>query len=175
MMPEVVKTYVRYVDAVNRVVGRFAMYMIFAMMGLLLYSSIAKTFFIPPIWSLELAQFAMAAYYILGGGYSMQLDAHVRMDLAYGRWSSKRKGFTDSLTSFCLIFYLIILLYGGFSSTEYALQYGEESYSSWAPYMAPIKIIMTFGIVLMLLQAIATFFRDLARARGLSLSGEPSA
>jgi TRAP-type mannitol/chloroaromatic compound transport system permease small subunit len=117
----------------------------------------------------------MAAYYILGGGYSMQLDAHVRMDLAYGRWSSKRKGFTDSLTSFCLIFYLIILLYGGFSSTEYALQYGEESYSSWAPYMAPIKIIMTFGIVLMLLQAIATFFRDLARARGLSLSGEPSA
>jgi len=174
-MPEAIKTYVRYVDAVNRVVGRFAMYMIFAMMGLLLYSSIAKAFFIPPIWSLELAQFSMAAYYLLGGGYSMQLDAHVRMDLAYGRWSSKRKGFTDSLTSFCLIFYLIILLYGAFSSTEYALQYGEESYSSWAPFMAPIKIIMTFGIVLMLLQAIATFFRDLARARGLSLSEETPA
>ena len=174
-MPEAIKTYVRYVDAVNRVVGRFAMYMIFAMMGMLLYSSIAKAFFIPPIWSLELAQFAMAAYYLLGGGYSMQLDAHVRMDLAYGRWSSKRKGFTDSLTSFCLIFYLIILLYGGFSSTEYALKYGEESYSSWAPIMAPIKIIMTFGIVLMLLQAIATFFRDLARARGLSLSEETPA
>ena len=174
-MPEAVKTYVRYVDAVNRVVGRFAMYMIFAMMGMLLYSSIAKAFFIPPIWSLELAQFAMAAYYLLGGGYSMQLDAHVRMDLAYGRWSPRGKGFTDSLTSFCLIFYLVILLYGGFSSTEYALRYGEESYSSWAPFMAPIKIIMTFGIVLMLLQAIATFFRDLARARGLSLSEETPA
>jgi TRAP-type mannitol/chloroaromatic compound transport system permease small subunit len=174
-MPKAVKTYVRYVDAVNRVVGRFAMYMIFAMMGLLLYSSIAKTLFVPPIWSLELAQFAMAAYYLLGGGYSMQLDAHVRMDLAYGRWSSKRKGFTDSLTSFCLIFYLMILLYGGLSSTEYALFYGEESYSSWAPYMAPIKIIMTFGIVLMLLQAVATFFGDLARARGLSLSEETPA
>jgi TRAP-type mannitol/chloroaromatic compound transport system permease small subunit len=70
---------------------------------------------------------------------------------------------------------LVILLYGAFSSTEYALHYGEESYSSWAPFMAPIKIIMTFGIVLMLLQAIATFFRDLARARGLSLSEETSA
>ena len=175
MMPEAIKTYVRYVDAVNRVVGRFAMYMIFAMMGLLLYSSIAKAFFIPPIWSLELAQFSMAAYYLLGGGYSMQLDAHVRMDLVYGRWSPRGKGFTDSLTSFCLIFYLVILLYGAFSSTEYALKYGKESYSSWAPFMAPIKIIMTFGIVLMLLQAIATFFRDLARARGLSLSEEPPA
>ena len=172
-MPKAVKVYVRYVEAVNYIVGRFAMYMIFAMMGLLLYSAIAKTFFVPPLWTLEMAQFSMAAYYLLGGGYSMQIGAHVRMDLLYGRWSPRGKGFIDSITSFALVFYLGILLYGGLSSTAYALQYGEESYSSWAPYMAPIKIIMTFGIVLMLLQAIATFFRDLARAKGLTLDGEP--
>ena len=171
-MPRAIRSYVRYVDAVNRVVGRFAMYMIFAMMGLLLYSAIAKTFLAPPLWTLEMAQFSMAAYYLLGGGYSMQLDSHVRMDLAYGRWSSRGKGFADSITSLFLIFYLMLLLYGGFSSTGYALQYGETSYSSWAPYMAPIKIVMTFGIVLMILQAIATFFRDLARVRGRTLDGE---
>ncbi len=173
-MPKPVRIYVRYVDAVSRVVGRFAMYMIFAMMGLLLYSSITK-FIAPPLWTLEMAQFSMAAYYLLGGAYSMQLDAHVRMDLAYGRWSPRGKGFADSITAFCLVLYLGLLLYGGFSSTSYALQYGEESYSSWAPYMAPIKIIMTFGIALMLLQAIATFFRDLARARGLTLNEETPA
>ena len=174
-MPKPVRIYVRYVDAVNRVVGRFAMYMIFAMMGLLLYSSISKTFFTPLLWTLEMAQFSMAAYYLLGGGYSMQLGAHVRMDLLYSRWSSKGKGFTDSITSFCLVFYLVFLLHGSFSSTGYALQYGEESYSSWAPYMAPIKIIMTFGIALMLLQAIATFFSDWSRARGLTLNEETPA
>jgi hypothetical protein len=32
--------------------------------------------------------------------------------------------------------------------------------------MAPIKIIMGTGVLLMLLQAIATFFKDLATARG---------
>jgi TRAP-type mannitol/chloroaromatic compound transport system permease small subunit len=166
---------VRYVEAVSRVVGRFAMYGIFAMMGVLLYSSIMKTFFLPVIWTLEIAQFSMAAYYLLGGAYTLQLGSHVRMDLAYGRWSSKGKGFADSITSFCLVFYLALLLYGAFSSTSYALQYGEESFSSWAPPMAPIKIIMLFGIVLMLLQAVATFFRDLARARGLSLDEETPA
>ncbi len=41
--------------------------------------------------------------------------------------------------------------------------------------MAPVKIIMSFGITLMLLQAIATFFRDLARARGLTLDEEAPA
>ena len=171
-MPRAIRLYVRYVEAVCRVVGRFAMYMIFAMMGLLLYSVVMKTFFIPPLWTLEMAQFSMAAYYLLGGGYSMQLDSHVRMDLAYGRWSLRGKGFADSITAFCLVLYLVMLLYGGFSSTSYALQYGETSYSSWSPYMAPIKIVMVFGIVLMILQAIATFFRDLARARGLTLDGE---
>jgi TRAP-type mannitol/chloroaromatic compound transport system permease small subunit len=103
----------------------------------------------------------------------MQLHAHVRMDLLYGRWTRRRMAFADTLTSVCLISYLVLLLIGGISSTEYALRYGEESYSSWAPYMAPIKIVMCFGIVLMLLQAIAFFFRDLAASRGLTIDGQP--
>jgi len=160
-MPRAIRLYVHYVDKVCYRVGRFAMYMIFGMMGLLLYSSISKAFDAPSLWTLEMAQFSMAAYYILGGGYSMQLDSHVRMDLVYGRWSPKRKAFTDSITAFCLVFYLALVLWGSLSSTRYALQYGEESYSSWAPYMAPIKIIMAIGIFLMLLQAFSIFFKDL--------------
>ncbi len=173
IMPKAVKLYVRFVDAVTYRVGRFAMYLIFAMLGVLMYSSIMKTFFLPSLWTLEMAQFLMVAYYMLGGAYSMQMDAHVRMDLLYGRWSSRGKGFSDSITSFSLVFYLIILLYGGLSSTQYALFYGERSYSSWAPYMAPVKVIMSFGIALMLLQAVATFFRDLAKVWSLSLDDEP--
>ena len=69
-----------------------------------------------------------------------------------------------------LIFYLVMLLYGSISSTQYALQYGETSYSAWSPYMAPIKIIMVIGIFLMLLQAIATWFKNIAAARGEPLS-----
>lgn len=175
IMPKAIKLYVRYIEAVTYRVGRFAMYLIFAMLGVLLYSSIMKTFFLPVLWTLETAQFLMVAYYMLGGGYSMQMDDHVRMDLLYSGGSPKRKGFTDSITSFCLIFYLVVLLYGGLSSTQYALFYGEKSYSSWAPYMSPIKIVMSFGITLMLLQAIATFFRDLARARGWTLDEETPA
>ncbi len=170
-MPKAIRIYVRYVDAVNRVVGLFAMYLIFAMMGVLLYSSISRTVFdIPLIWVVEMAQFLMVAYYLLGGGYSMQLDAHVRMDLLYSRWSPKRKAVADAITALFLIFYLVVLLYGGFSSTHYALQYGETSYSTWSPIMSPIKIIMTIGVALMLLQSIGTFFKDLAQARGETLS-----
>ena len=148
------------------------MYLIFAMIGILLYSSITKAFFIPALWTLEMAQFTMVAYYLLGGGYSMQLDSHVRMDLFYSRWSSKTRARVDVITILFLVFYLVFLLYGGFSSTHYAVKYDEESYSAWAPRMAPIKIIMCIGIILMLLQVVAVFFRDLAMATGRTIEAE---
>ena len=68
--------YVRWVDAVNRVVGRFVMYLIFVMIGVLLLSSASRTSSTCRfIWIVEMAQFLLAAYYLLGGGYSMQLDS----------------------------------------------------------------------------------------------------
>ncbi|MBA4245606.1 MAG: C4-dicarboxylate ABC transporter permease [Pseudomonas sp.] len=164
-----IRVFVRVVDAFNRRVGRFAMCLIFAMLAVLLYSSISKTFFTPSIWTLESAQFLMVAYFLLGGAYSMQLDAHVRMDLAYSHWSPRTRAVVDAITVFMLIFYLVMLLIGGISSTEYAIEYKETSYSAWSPYMAPIKIVMCFGIALMLLQAIATFFKDFYAARGETL------
>jgi TRAP-type mannitol/chloroaromatic compound transport system permease small subunit len=117
-----------------------------------------------------MAQFMLAAYYLLGGGYSMQLDSHVRMDLLYSRWSARRQALADAITSGFLLFYLVFLLVGGISSTIYAISYGQKNYSSWAPPLAPIKVIMCIGITLMLLQVVAVFFKDLAKARGKPLA-----
>jgi TRAP-type mannitol/chloroaromatic compound transport system permease small subunit len=170
-MPRVIKAFVRYTDAVSTKVGRASMYMIFAMMGILLFESISRTLFNwPHIWVVEIAQFIMAAYYLLGGGYSMILDGHVRMDLVYGPLSAKRQALADVITAPVLIFYLVFLLYGAISSIEYAIRYGQVNYTPWGPPLAPIKIIMGIGILLMLLQTIAIFFKDLAKARGKKIS-----
>jgi len=166
-MHKAVIIFVRSVDATNKVVGTLTMYLVFVMIGLLLFEPISRTIFDKPlIWSMEMSQFTMAAYWLLGGGYSMILKGHVRMDLLYGRWSEKKKGRVDSVTTLFLIFYIVFLLVGAYSSIEYAVMYGQRNRTAWAPYMAPIKIIMGIGVLLMLLQAIATFFKDLAKARG---------
>jgi len=166
-VPRVAKAFVRYVELLNRTIGRFAMYLIFVMMGVLLFASISRSVFdVPHIWVVEMAQMTMATYYILGGGYSMQLGSHVRMDLLYGRWSTRTRAIVDLITGCCLMFYLTFLLYGGISSTQYAIEYNQKNYSAWAPPMAPIKVIMTFGIAMMLLQVVATFFKDLETAKG---------
>ena len=168
-MPSVIVGYVRWVDRINRIIGRITMWGIFAMIGVLFWSAISKSFFLPSLWTLEIAQFLMVAYFLLGGPYSMQQGAHVRMDLVYGRWSDRSRAWVDSFTVAFLIVYLVVLLSGGIASTEYAFAYGERSYSSWRPYMWPIKVVMTVAIFLMLLQALAQLCKDIAKARGEEL------
>ncbi len=174
-MTGIMKGFVRFVDRINFLIGRVVMYGIFVMMAILLWSSISKVgsdlgFDInPSLWTLEMAQFAMVAYYLLGGPYSIQLGSNVRMDLFYGAWTPRQKSWADAITSLFLIFFLVVLLWGGVESTIYAFQYGgERSPTAWRPYMWPIKLIMCFGIALMLLQAISEMFKDILRLRGVS-------
>lgn len=160
-MRDYMEKYIVFMDRLSNKIGLVAMYLIFAMVAVLFYSSISKTFFEPSKWTFEIAQFLMMAYFVLGGGYSLKEGAHVRMDLFYERLSPKKQHFMDAMTMFCLVFYLLVLLVGGIDSTLYAIEYKEHSYSSWAPYMAPIKILLTIGIFLTLMQAIALWFKDI--------------
>ena len=179
--------FVRFVDRVNRRVGRVVMWGLFVMMAILLWSSVSKTFFLPSLWTLETAQFAMVAYYILGGPYSIQMGSNVRMDLFYGEWTVTRKAWVDAFTVFFLIFFLGVLLYGGLSSLAYSLGYWgdaplafyaglatgaeeigrlERSSTAWRPYVWPIKAVMCLGAFLMLLQALSELAKDVLRIRG---------
>ena len=169
-MPDFVVAYVKYVDWASTKFGRLAMYGIFVMIGTLLLGAATRNVLnIPLSWTVEMAQFTMTAYYLVGGAYSMQLNDHVRMDLLYDHYSEKTKARIDSFTVIFLLVYLVCLLIGAISSTLYAIEYDQRKFSQWNPSMIPIKLIMVFGIVLMLLQTVSAFFKDLAKARGIAL------
>lgn len=169
-MPKAITLYVRYVDYLSEKFGRIAMYSVVVMIAVMLLNAFTRNFLnIPLSWCVEMAQFLLAGYYIVGGAYSMQLDDHVRMDLLYSRYSEKTKARIDVFTSGCLIFYLCTLLYGSISSTIYAIETGQRKFSMWNPSMIPIKMIMVAGIFLMLLQALSIFFKDYATVSGKKL------
>jgi TRAP-type mannitol/chloroaromatic compound transport system permease small subunit len=165
-VPEAIKTYVRVVDKASHWMGLFAMYLVFAMIGILGYASIMKVFFLPSIWTVEMAQFVMVAYFALGGAYTLKQGDHVRMDLIYGSWPRRRQAGVDLFTGFVLIIFLVMLQIGGISSLIYSIEFGEKSFSAWAPKMWPIKLVLNIGIFFTLLQAISLFFKDWATARG---------
>ncbi|MEO0931912.1 MAG: TRAP transporter small permease subunit [Pseudomonadota bacterium] len=184
---KVLRRYIALVDGLNYGVGRIIMYGIFAMMAVLLWSSISKFSDQPSLWTLEVAQFAMITYFFLGGPYAIQMGSHVRMDLFYDNWSVRRKALTDAIMVLCLMGYLGVLLWGGLSSTAYSLGYWgsepiaffaglvtgaeeigtlERSRTIWRPYLWPIKTVMCVGIILMLLQASSELAKDILRLKG---------
>lgn len=165
-MPDWVKSYVRFVEALNYRVGRFAMYLLFVMMAILLWSSITKVIKLPAIWTLEMAQFTFVAYYLLGAPYSLQLGTNVRMDLLYARLRPRTQALWDAFTIFALMFYLGVMLYGAVESTVYSFEVGERSPTAWRPYLWPMKVTITISFVLMLLQATVHLIRDIAMLRG---------
>ncbi|MDR3358505.1 MAG: TRAP transporter small permease subunit [Desulfovibrio sp.] len=169
-MPAFIKTYVRYVDAFNRLVGKGVLGLVFVMMGILLYSAVSRYFFdAPVIWGVEMAQFSMMAYYILGGGFALLLNSHVRMDVFYSRWGWRKRARADAFSFLFLAAYLGLLLYGSVSSTIYSFEFNQHNNSAWGPPIAPIKCVLVLGIALTLLQAVSEFFKDIARSRGLVL------
>jgi TRAP-type mannitol/chloroaromatic compound transport system permease small subunit len=165
-MPKFISFYVSVVDYICERVGRFVMYGIFLMMFLLILSFITRNIInFPLMWIIEMAQFTITAYYLLGGGYSMLTDDHVRMDLFYGKLSKKGKAKMDIVTSFFLIFYLAILFFGSITSLIYTIETKQKLFTAWAPYVWPIKTLMLFGILLMLLQAFSSLFKNIANVK----------
>ncbi|MFZ1681183.1 MAG: TRAP transporter small permease subunit, partial [Rhizobiaceae bacterium] len=164
-MPEWVRAYVRFIDRINYRVGRFAMYILFVLMAVMLWSSASKVAHLPANWTLETAQFLFVAYYLLGAPYSMQMDSNVRMDLIYGRLKPRSQLIWDAFTVFALMFYIGVMLYGAIDSTVYAISINERSPTAWRPPLWPIKLVTCVAFALLLLQAIAHFFRDIAALR----------
>ena len=162
--------YVRAVIRLNQWVGQFSMWLFFLMLAILTYGIIADVILhLPANWVMEMSQFAMAAYYLLGGGFTLQDDAHVRVDLLYSRWSPRVKAWVDVVAGIGLLFFLAVLIYGGVESTRYAIEFNQKNFTAWAPPLAPIKVIMTIGMVVMLLTAVAVWLQDLAKALGREL------
>ena len=165
-MPKIISAYVNIVDTICEKVGRFVMYGVFFMMFILILSFVTRNIInYPLMWIIEMAQFTMTAYYLLGGGYSMITDDHVRMDLFYGKLSKRGKAKMDIFTSFFLIFYLFLLLFGSYKSLISTIETNQKLFAAWAPYVWPIKSLMLIGILLMLLQAFSTLFKDIAKFR----------
>ncbi|WP_193140659.1 MULTISPECIES: TRAP transporter small permease subunit [unclassified Meridianimarinicoccus] len=170
-MPKALQLYVRIIDRISDYVGIVAMYLIFAMIGILLMDAITRNVLeIPVHWGIEAAQFTLAAYYFMGGAKTMKEGDHVRMDLLYDRLSERGKHRLDAITAACLLFYLVVLFIGSISSLEYAIQTDERRFSMWNPSMIPIKTLMVGCIALMILQTVSEFFKHIAALRGEVLS-----
>lgn len=170
-MPNLIRSYVRFTDRISDYVGYLAAALVFFMGATLMFDAFTRNVINMPVhWAVELTQFTLAAYYFMGGPFTLKNNEHVRMDLIYASLSERGKAKIDLATSVCLIFYLVVTLIGGISSLQYAIETNERRFSIWNPSVVPIKALLVVCLILMLMQAFSLVFKHIATLRGEKLS-----
>lgn len=170
-MPSFIRAYVKAMDRIADYIGLFAMYLIYVMIAVLLFDVLSdKAFGIVQNWTVETAQFTLAAYYFMAGPKTMKDNEHVRLDLLYGRIGTRGRAMIDVVTIWLVVFYLGVMLWGALSSLQYSWATNQRLPSLWAPSLVPIKVLMVVCIILMLLQCLAIFFKNIAVIRGRELA-----
>ena len=129
--------YVRGVESLVRGLGIAAMYLLLVILAVLMFPVFARGSGINTIWALEMAQFAVGAYYLLGAGWTLQRGAHVRMDFLYANWKPRTKAIVDAVTSFFVLFYLAVMLLGGWDSCAYAVVAKQVNHTVWELWLLP--------------------------------------
>jgi len=108
-------------------------------------------------WILELEWHLFALIFLLGAGYALKHDRHVRVDLFYSKFSPRDQAWVNLLGSVLFLIPWCILIF--YTSYYYALESFEIDEGSPNPGGLParylIKGAITLGIGLLLLQAIS--------------------
>jgi TRAP-type mannitol/chloroaromatic compound transport system permease small subunit len=128
------------------------------------YEAIARHFFnAPTIWSYDTMCMAGGTIYLLGASYNFKHDAHTRVDLLYMRGSRRTKAIIDVICSIVLFFPLMIIMLK--LAVDWALKawrIHEVMFTSfWYPPAAPYRTMFAIGLLLLILQGLARFIRDI--------------
>mgnify|MGYP001145942085 CR=1 FL=1 len=153
---------VNTINCFSKIIGRIAKYIIFIIIGIMLVEIFSRYFLNHPTeWSVELSTYLFGSYFFLSGGYVFLREKHVRMDILYIKWSRRRKKIADIATFPLMVVYLGLFIYGGIKNIQYSLKFNEHSNSLWGPPLAPIKIVIVIGALLLLIQGVSNLISDI--------------
>lgn len=150
-------------DMVSEWSGRAISWMVLAMVGVVGYEVVARYLFNAPTnWAHEASTMLYGSFCMLAGAYTLLHKGHVRMDALYGLLPRRGKAGFDCFTGLLTIVFLVLFLWVAIDFT--ALSWATQEFSprsTWAPPLYPFKSLLTLAVLLILLQAIVTFIRDL--------------
>jgi TRAP-type mannitol/chloroaromatic compound transport system permease small subunit len=150
------------IDRLNRFSGAVDCWLIYPLIFVLAYEFTARYFFgAPTIWAYDFSYMLYGALYMLGLGYTLLEDGHVKIEFFYEKMSPRKKNITD-IIGYLIFFFPAVgaLFYYGleFTWTSWVMEERAKE-SIFSPPIYPLKTIMLIGIFLLLLQGIAKFSR----------------
>jgi TRAP-type mannitol/chloroaromatic compound transport system permease small subunit len=157
------------IDRVNDRVGKLTMWLVLAAVLISAGNAIVrKAFNIGSNAFLEIQWYIFAAIFMLGVGYVMLKNAHVRIDFISSRLSKRTNAWIDAIGIVIFTIPLsIIMIDLGWPLFARALQSGEMSQNAGGLIRWPALMLVPLGFAILLLQSISELIKRIAFLRGV--------
>lgn len=157
--------FLRLIDNINGWVGRVVSFFVLAIIAIIMYEVVMRYVLVKPqLWVSETSVFLFGALFMLGGGYALLNQGHVKLDAVYERFSLRVRAILDLVTFIFFLIFCGVLIWKGWLVAWESLLDRETTAGAFAPPLYPIKLTIPVGTGLLLLQGIAKFIRDISIA-----------
>jgi TRAP-type mannitol/chloroaromatic compound transport system permease small subunit len=154
----------RYIDRLSEGAGSFGKWFAFLLVLVGSYETISRHFFdAPTIWAYDSLCMAGGVTYLLGASYTYLKDSHTRVDILYSHLSPRKQAALNIVCASIFFFPLmVVMLHMAISWAVRAWKINEVMFNSfWYPPAAPYRTIFAIGLLLLVMQGVAKFIRDI--------------
>lgn len=158
----------RLIDKLNTLVGRFAMWLILATTLISAGNALVRKIFNTSSNSLlEIQWYLFAGVFLLGAGYGLLKNSHVRIDFISSKLSHRVRNWIDVFgIIFVLVPFCLIIISLGWPFFMQAWVSGEMSQNAGGLIRWPAYVLIPLGFALLLLQGISELIKRLAFLTG---------
>jgi TRAP-type mannitol/chloroaromatic compound transport system permease small subunit len=154
----------KFIDAINERIGKLTAWLTTILVLLFCYDVITRYVFnTSSVAMFELEWHLFSIVFLVGAGYTLKHDRHVRVDILYAKFSPKGKALVNLLgTLLFLIPFCILVFRGTIPYIELSWKIGEGSSDAGGlPHRYIIKSFMLLGFLLLFLQGISVVCKAL--------------
>ena len=159
--------FVTTIGRISEYIGKTMSFLILPLIFVIMFEVISRYFFNrPTTWAADVSVYLAGPLAILAGAWVTSRETHIVVDIFYKNFSPRKKAIVDLFTSPFLFIMCGILIWIGVEEAWESLKIKETAESAWAPPIYPLKMVIPIAGLLMTIQGIALFIRNLTRALG---------
>lgn len=150
------------VERIGQVLAGVAMVMIIGLIAVMIFEVVARRVFnAPTIWAIDITYMTNGTLFLIGGAYTLQKNAHVRIDFLSSRFPVRVQHAVNLLFYLCIFIPLMWLTsHATVLKAHKAYVRGTlENMSTWEPVVWPFLTGIAIGIVGLTLQVIVETIR----------------
>ena len=159
---EIKNPFFLWIDKINGYVGEYVSFWAIIAVFVYYYEVLARYLFNSPTnWAHEGMFLMFGMQYMLAAGFTHREHAHVHVDVLYQYLPLRIKALVNVLTSVFFFIFCIVLFWTGWTFAADSIGVWEVSFTEWAIQYWPVKVTLSVGALLLMLDGITKLTKDL--------------